>query len=97
MCPGGGSEPALDGDTIGATDQNVVVSTMIFTVPGNLPVLVKVSSSWMASSSSSLLISDELSSDSHSSRSHGGEPDERNIPEAAACVSVGELSAADGL
>lgn len=70
---------------------------MIFTVPGNRLLLVKASSISIASSSSSVLKSDTMSSVSHSSRSHGGEPDDRKIPEAAACVSVGELRAADGL
>ena len=51
----------------------------------------------MASSASSILSSDTMSSASHPSRSHGGEPDERNIPAAAACVSVGELNEAEGL
>lgn len=37
------------------------------------------------------------SSVSHSSRFHGGEPADLNIPAAAACVSVGELRAAEGL
>jgi hypothetical protein len=75
----------------------VVVSTTIFTEPGNLECLVKVSSISMASSSSSMLNSDTMSSVSQPSRSHGGEPDDRKMPAAAACVSVGELREADGL
>ena len=51
----------------------------------------------MASSSSSVLSSDSMSSTSHSSKSHGGEPEDRKIPDAAACVSVGELREAEGL
>lgn len=81
-----------------STDQNVVHSTTILTVPGNLLCLVKVSSISIASSSwSSMLSSDTISSVSHSWSSQGGEPDDRKIPEAAAWVSVGELSEADGL
>ena len=38
-----------------------------------------------------------ISSLSHSSRSQGGEPEERNMPAAAAWVSVGELRDAEGL
>lgn len=79
------------------TNQNVVLSTTIFTVPGNLLCLVKALSISMASSSSSILNSETMSSVSHSSKSHGGEPDERKIPAAAAWVSVGELRDAEGL
>jgi hypothetical protein len=70
---------------------------MILTVPGYRLCFVKASSISIASSSSSVLSSDTMSSVSHSSRSHGGEPDDRKIPDAAACVSVGELRAAEGL
>lgn len=79
------------------TDQNVVLSTTILTVPGNRLCFVKVSSISMASSSSSIVSSDAISSVSHSCKTHGGEPDERNIPDAAACVSIGELREAEGL
>jgi len=59
---------------------------------------VKVPSISIASSSSSVPLSSEsTSSGSQSSKSHGGEPEDLNIPEAAACVSVGELKAAAGL
>jgi hypothetical protein len=79
------------------TNQKFVCPTMILTVPGNLHVRVNVSSKWMASSSSSVLSSEEeMSSAAHSSRSQGGEPEDLNIPEAAACVSVGELRDAEG-
>lgn len=44
-----------------------------------------------------MLSSDTMSSVSHSSKSHGGEPEERKMPEAAACVSVGLDKEADGL
>ena len=80
------------------THQNVVLSTTILTVPGSLPLRrVKVSSISMARSDSYRLSSVTSSSLSHSSRSHGGEPEERNMPAAAAWVSVGELSDAEGL
>lgn len=79
------------------TNQKVVLSTIIFTVPGNLQLLVKVSSMSIASSSSSVLSSVSRSSVSQSSKSQGGEPAERKMPEAAACVSVGELREAAGL
>lgn len=78
-------------------NQKVVLSTTIFTVPGNLQFLVKVSLISMASSSSSALSSDSISSVSQSSNSHGGEPEDLNIPDAAAWVSVGELREAEGL
>lgn len=71
--------------------------TIILTVPGNLVLFVKVSSSSIASSGSSVHISDTASSDSYSWSTHGGEPDERKMPAAAACVSVGELRDAIGL
>ena len=77
--------------------QNVVLSTTIFTVPGNLQFLVKVSSISMASSSSVPLSSESISSVSTSSSTHGGEPEDLKIPDAAAWVSVGELRAAAGL
>jgi hypothetical protein len=70
---------------------------MILTVPGNLLCFVNASSIWMAFSSSSMLSSETTSSVSPSSRSHGGEPEDRNMPAAAAWVSVGELRDADGL
>ncbi len=79
------------------TYQKVVLPTMILTVPGNLVFLVKVSSSSIASSGSSVLSSETASSDSYSCSTQGGEPDERKIPAAAACVSVGELRDAIGL
>jgi hypothetical protein len=44
-----------------------------------------------------MLSSETTSSDSYSCRTHGGDPDERKIPAAAACVSVGELREAIGL
>jgi len=37
------------------------------------------------------------SSGSYSWCAHGGEPEERKMPAAAACVSVGELREAEGL
>jgi hypothetical protein len=77
--------------------QKVVLSATILTVPGNLPLRVNVSSISIPSSESHRLNSVTRSSVSHSSSNHGGEPDERNIPAAAACVSVGELREADGL
>lgn len=78
--------------------QKVVDSTVIFTVPGNLLVRVKVSSISMGSSMSPSVLSPEpISSDSHSSRYHGGDPADRKIPAAAAWVSVGELNEAEGL
>lgn len=43
-----------------------------------------------------MLKSDTDSSVSQPSEDHGGEPAERNMPAAAACVSVGELSVAEG-
>ena len=59
---------------------------------------VKVSSISMGSSMSPLVLrEDAISSDSHSSRYQDGEPADLNIPAAAAWVSVGELSEADGL
>jgi hypothetical protein len=79
------------------TYQKVVPSTTILTVPGNLPLRVNVSSISIPSSESYKLSSVTRSSVSHSSSNHGGEPEERNIPEAAAWVSVGELREADGL
>ena len=80
------------------THQNVVLSTTILTVPGNLPLRrVKVSSISIARSDSYRLSSVTSSSLSHSSRSHDGEPEERNMPAAAAWVSVGELRDAEGL
>ena len=76
--------------------QNVVLSTITFTVPGSVQFLVKVSSISIASSSS-LLSSESISSGSQSSSSQGGEPVDLNIPDAAAWVSVGELKAAAGV
>lgn len=77
------------------TDQKVVPSTTILTVPGNLLCLVKASSISIDSSSSEQS-SETRSSVSHSSSIHC-EAEERNIPAAAACVSVGELRDAEGL
>lgn len=74
--------------------QKVVVSTTTLTVPGSLQCFVKVSSISIDSSSSSVLSSESKSSGSQSSKSHDGEPEDLNTPEAAAWVSVGELSAA---
>jgi hypothetical protein len=74
------------------THQKVVLSTTIFTVPGNLEFLVNASSTSMGSRESLMLTSDTASSVSTPSRNHGGDPaEERKIPAAAACVSVGEL------
>jgi hypothetical protein len=56
-----------------------------------------VNASSISIASESMLSSETTSSVSHSSRSQGGEPDDLKIPEAAACVSVGELRAAEGL
>jgi hypothetical protein len=84
----------------GNSDQNVVFSTTILTVPGYLARRVKVSSVSMASvaSSSSSTSSSETSSPSNSSNDHGGEDaDDRKMPAAAACVSVGEDRAAERL
>lgn len=58
---------------------------------------MKVSSISMASSSSSVLKSEIGSSVSEPSTCNEGEPVERKTPEAAACVSVGELREAEGL
>ena len=59
---------------------------------------VKVSSISIGSSMSPLVLRDEVtSSDSHSSRYQEGEPADLNMPDAAACVSVGELREAEGL
>lgn len=56
------------------------------------------STSITASSSSSLLSSSvAVSSASHSSKSHGSDLEDLNMPDAAACVSDGELRDADGL
>ena len=77
------------------THQNVVLSTTILTLPGNLECFVNASSTSMGSCGSVMLSSEIASSVSAPSRNHGGEPaEERNIPAAAACVSVGELRAA---
>ena len=75
------------------THQNVVLSTTILTVPGNLEFLVKAPSTSMGSRESLRLTSETASSVSTPSRYHdGGDPaEERKIPAAAACVSVGEL------
>ena len=80
----------------GQTHQNVVLSTTILMLPGSLLSFVNVSSSSIAWSDSSMLSSDMTSSASHSCRNHGGEPDERKMPAAAAWVSAG-LRDADGL
>lgn len=79
--------------------QNVVFSTMTFTVPGYLALRVKVSSTSIeAFDSSSSTSSSETSSSSHSSNDQGGDAaDERKIPAAAACVSVGDDNAAERL
>lgn len=70
---------------------------MILTFPGRLLRIVKVSSISIGSSSSSELQSDTISSVSHSSRSHGGEPvEDLKTPEAPACGSVGIVRAVDG-
>lgn len=80
------------------TNQKVVPSTTILTPPGKGLCRVKVLSiSIPSSSSSSLFKDDRLLSISRSSKSHGGDPVERKIPDAAACVSVGELREAEGL
>lgn len=69
-----------------------MLSTTIFTVPGNLEFLVNASSMSMGSRESLILTSETASSVSTPSRNHGGDPaEERKIPAAAACVSVGEL------
>jgi hypothetical protein len=74
------------------THQNVVLSTTILTVPGNLEFLVNASSTSMGSREELMLTSETASSVSTPSRNHGGDPaEERKIPAAAACVSVGEL------
>jgi hypothetical protein len=76
--------------------QNVVLSTTILTVPGNLDRLVNASSTSISSCESLTLSSDTASSVSAPSRNQGGDPAEaRNIPAAAACVSVGELRDAE--
>jgi hypothetical protein len=78
------------------THQNVVLSTTILTVPGNLEFLVNASSMSMGSRESLMLTSETASSVSTPSRNHGGDPaEERKIPAAAACVSVGELRDAE--
>lgn len=71
-------------------------STTIFTFPGIFAPLVNVVSMSMGSSNSSVPSSETESSVSQPSEDHGGEPAERNMPAAAAWVSVGELSVADG-
>jgi len=69
-----------------------VLSTTILTVPGNLEFLVNASSMSIGSRESLMLASETTSSVSTPSRNHGGDPaEERKIPAAAACVSVGEL------
>lgn len=78
------------------TDQNVVLSTTIFTFPESFAFFVNVGSMSIGSSNPSMLSSDTESSVSQPSEDQGGEPAERNIPAAAAWVSVGELSEADG-
>jgi hypothetical protein len=78
------------------TDQKVVLSTTIFTLPGSFAFFVNVGSMSIGSSKSSVLSTDTESSVSPPSEDGGGEPAERNIPAAAAWVSVGELSVADG-
>lgn len=70
---------------------------MILTFPGNFDPLVNVGSMSIEPTNSSLLSSETESSVSHPSKYSGGEPDDLNMPAAAACVSVGELRAADGL
>ena len=50
----------------------------------------------MGSSKSSVLSTDTASSVSQPSEDKGGEPADLKIPAAAACVSVGELSVAEG-
>ncbi|SRR6266436_1651217 len=85
---------SLDGR--GHTHQNVVLSTTILTVPGNLEPLVNASSMSMGSRESLTLTSETASSVSTPSRNHGGDPaEERKIPAAAAWVSVGELRDAE--
>jgi hypothetical protein len=79
------------------THQNVVASTMILTLPGNSDRRVNVSSMSIGLDPSSVLSSEITSSVSTPSRCHGGEPVDRKMPAAAACVSVGELRDADGL
>jgi hypothetical protein len=79
----------------GHTHQNVVLSTTILTVPGNLEFLVNASSMSMGSREL-MLTSETASSVSTPSRNHGGDPaEERKIPAAAACVSIGELRDAE--
>lgn len=97
MRPKFGNEDLRVGNGGHGTHQKVVLSTTILTVPGNFPLRVNVSSISIPSSESYKLSSVTRSSVSHSSSNHGGEPDERNIPAAAAWVSVGELREADGL
>ena len=80
-----------------AAHQNMVFSTMIFTLPGNLYPFVNVGSISIVSSNSSLLSSDTESSVSHPPSESGGEPADLKMPAAAAWVSVGELREADGL
>lgn len=70
---------------------------MILTVPKNVPLRVNVSSISMALSESFRFRSVTGSSGSYSWCVHGGEPEERKMPDAAACVSVGELREAEGL
>jgi hypothetical protein len=75
------------------THQKVVDSTMILTVPGHRARFVNVSSTSIATSSSSSVdanSSSETSAEPHSSSSHGGEPEERNMPDAAAVSTSGE-------
>jgi hypothetical protein len=78
------------------THQNVVLSTTILTVPGNWELLVNASSISMGSRESLMLTSETASSVSTPSINHGGDPaEERKIPAAAACVSIGELRDAE--
>lgn len=73
--------------------QKVVDSTTILTVPGHRARFVNVSSISMATSSNSSVdanSSSETSAEAHSSNCHGGEPEERNMPDAAAVSTSGE-------
>jgi hypothetical protein len=78
------------------TDQKVVLSTTIFTLPGSFAFFVNVGSMSIGSSKSSVLSTDTESWGGRPGALGGGGRAAPKIPAAAAWVSVGELSVADG-
>jgi hypothetical protein len=108
MCPGYNDASSvclfmINGQEWRRTYQNVVPSTTILTVPGKREFSRNVSSTSMTPSPSWSVLSSSspsrpsTSSGASSSSVHGGlpAPDERKIPAAAACVSIGEDRAAE--